>query len=474
MAHLQDTTRRRVDAAVAAAQRDWRSPNVSAAVVRDGDLVHSAHVGLARLDPPQLATDDTRWLIGSVTKTFTGVLVMALRDAGRLELDAPVGDYLPLAAGTDPAVRSVTIRRLLGHVSGLQREVEGRMWESLRAPGSQELLGDLARVRPVLPASERYHYSNLGYAVLGLVIEQLEGRPWAQVVRERVLDPLGMTRTVVNPGEDRAGGYFVHPWTGVAHPEPVIDLGATVPMGGLWSTLTDLGRYAAFLAGPPPGTSHGTSPGASDRGSDRGSEAPAAVLADSTVELMCQPQVVVDPQRWTMAHGLALGMVRHGERIYVGHSGAMPGFVTGLRISRADRLGAVVWANSSAGAAPVLLAAELLDLVLDAEPTVAPQWRPEQAPPAPLAELVGPWWSEGEELLFTVRAGQLWCWVRSMTVDSRLTGRSGIASSRAASAVRHWRSRVARTVGSRGCTWPVTPSPESPCRSVTAEGDGRE
>ncbi len=405
MVHLQETTRQRIDAAVAAAQRDWRSPNVSAAVVRDGDLVHSTHVGLARLDPAQPATDDTRWLIGSVTKTFTGVLVMALRDAGRLELDAPVGDYLPLAAGTDPAVRSLTIRRLLGHVSGLQREVEGRMWESLRAPGSQELLEDLARVRPVLPSSERYHYSNLGYAVLGLVVEQLEGRPWAQVVRERVLDPLGMTRTVVDPGQDRAAGYFVHPWTGVAHPEPVIDLGATVPMGGLWSTLTDLGRYAAFLAGPLPGTSPGTSHGASAGGS----EAPAAVLADSTVELMCQPQVVVDPQRWTMAHGLALGMVRRGERVYVGHSGAMPGFLTGLRVSRADRLGAIVWANSSAGAAPVLLAAELLDLVLDAEPTVAPQWRPGPAPPALLAELVGPWWSEGEELLFTVRAGQLWC-----------------------------------------------------------------
>ena len=148
--------------------------------------------------------------------------------------------------------------------------------------------------------------------------------PWAQLVRERVLDPLGRTRTVVHPGEDRAGGYFVHPWTGVPHPEPVIDLGATVPMGGLWSTLTDLGRYAAFLAGPPPSTSAGAS------------EAPAAVLADSTIELMCQPQVVVDPQRWTMAHGLALGMVRRGERVYVGHSGAMPGFLTGLRVSRAD------------------------------------------------------------------------------------------------------------------------------------------
>lgn len=387
-AALRPETRARIGAAVAAAQRDWRAPNVSAGVVRDGVLVHSEHVGAARLSPHEPADDDTRWLIGSVTKTFTAVLVMALKDEGRLELGDRVGDHLALADDTDPAVRAMTIHQLLGHVSGLQREVEGRMWESLRAPGAGQLLADLARVRPVLPARERFHYSNYAYALLGLIVEQVDGRPWEQAVTARVLQPLGMTRTVVDPGSDRAEGYFVHPWSGVAHPEPVIDLGATVPMGGLWSTLTDLSRYAAFLAGSVPG-----------------------ILAPATLELMSSPVVIVDPLAWTMGHGLGLGLARRGERVYVGHGGAMPGFLTGLRVSPAEGVGAVVWTNSSAGAAPLVLAADLLDIVLDAEPARPAAWVPE-ADPGPLQELLGSWWSEGDELLFTVREGSLWCSVR--------------------------------------------------------------
>jgi hypothetical protein len=89
----------------------------------------------------------------------------------------------------------------------------------------------------------------------------------------------------------------------------------------------------------------------------------------------------------------------------------MPGFLTGLRVSRKDRLGAVVWVNSSAGAEPIVLAADLLDLVLDAEPTAVTTWVPE-TPTPDLAELLGPWWSEGEELVFTVREGRLWAAVR--------------------------------------------------------------
>lgn len=373
----------RIDHLVASRQRQWQTPNLSVGLVRDGHLIHTVHAGSARLDPAVPATDDTQFLIGSVTKTFTAVAVMALRDAGRLDLDDRLDAHLP-----EVAHGALTIRRMLGHLSGLQREPVGRVWETFDNPDATRLLAELAAAERVLAPHEVFHYSNLAFALLGQVIERLEGRPWEDVIRERILRPLGMSRTALTPGDDRAHGYLVHPFSGVATPEPVTDLKATAPMGGLWSTVTDLTRYAAFLADPDP-----------------------AVLAPATVEAMCRPLVILDPDTWTLGYGLSFGMVRRGERVYVGHGGAMPGFLTGLRVSRKDRLGAVVWVNSSAGAEPIVLAADLLDLVLDAEPTPVTTWVPE-APTPDLAELLGPWWSEGEELVFTVREGRLWAAVR--------------------------------------------------------------
>ena len=380
---MNPALRARIDHLVADRQRAWRAPNVSVGLVRDGHLVHSVHVGAARLDPPTRATDDTPFMIGSVTKTFTAVVIMALRDEGRLELDDRLDAHLPgIAHG------ALTIRLLLGHLAGLQREPVGRVWETMDNPDAQRLLADLAQAQQVLPPHEVFHYSNLAFALLGQVVERIERRPWEDVVRQRILHPLGMTRTGLTPPADRAHGYLVHPFSGVATLEPVADLKATAPMGGLWSTVADLGRYAAFVADPDP-----------------------AVLAPATVATMCRPQVILDPDAWTLGYGLSFGMVRRGDRIYIGHGGAMPGFLTGLRVSRPDRLGAVVWANSSAAAEPIALAADLLDLVLDAEPTSATPWAPEASVPE-LDEFLGSWWSEGDELVFLVRDGRLWCSVR--------------------------------------------------------------
>ena len=180
----------------------------------------------------------------------------------------------------------------------------------------------------------------------------------------------------------------MHPFAGTATEEPLFDLRATAPLGGLWSTIADLARYSTVLTNPDQG-----------------------LLRPETLDQMCRPLVMIDQQAWTVGYGLSWGMVRRGNRVYVGHAGAMPGYLTGVRASRADRLAAIAVANTSAGAAPIVLAADLLDLVLDAEPTAPAVWVPEQgATIDPLvAEVLGLWWSEGEALVFTVRDGQLWC-----------------------------------------------------------------
>ena len=371
---------RRLERMVRQAQHDWRSPAVSAGVVRGGSLVWSTHVGSARIDPALAPTDDTQYMIGSITKTFTAVVVMALRDEGRLRLDDRLSTWLP-----DTRHGDVTLRQMLAHSSGLQREPVGRIWETLDAPDEQRLHAELEQAERVLPPHFVFHYSNLAYALLGQVVERVEGAPWEDVVRRRILDPLEMRHTGLTPREDRALGYQVHPFSGLATQEPRFDLRATAALGGLWSTVADLGRYAAFVADPV-----------------------EEVLSADTVEEMCRPLVITDPDGWTGGYGLGFGMGRLGERVLVGHGGAMPGYLTGLRVRRADGVGAVVFANTTAGADSLVLAGRLVAEVLDAEPTPAQAWVP-STPRPELREILGSWWSEGEELVFEVRGEDLWC-----------------------------------------------------------------
>ena len=362
------------------AQSQWHCPGLSAGLVRDGVLVWSCHVGSARLDPDVAPTDDTQYMIGSITKTFTAVLIMALRDAGRLSLDDRLEKYLP-----DTRHGAITIRQMLAHASGLQREPAGRIWENLDAPDQERLLRELEDAEQVLPVHFAFHYSNLAFALLGQIVERLEARSWGEVVTKRILVPLEMKNTALAPDNaDRALGYQVHPHTGVATMEPQFDLKATAPLGGLWSTVADLGRYASFVADPID-----------------------EILAPATVDEMCRPLIMTDVEGWTRAYGLGYDLQRSGERVLAGHGGSMPGFLSGMRVRRQDRVGAVVLANTTAGAQPVTLAGQLVTAVLDAEPALASLWTPSQWQPD-LDGILGSWWTEGEEIVFEVRDNALW------------------------------------------------------------------
>ena len=362
------------------AQSQWHAPAVSAGIVRDGVLVWSTHVGSARLDPVIAPTDDTQYMIGSITKTFTAVLIMALRDAGRLSLDDRLEKFLPQTRHG-----AVTIRQLLSHDSGLQREPVGRIWENLNAPDQERLLRELEDAEQVLPAHFAFHYSNLAFGLLGQIVQQLEGQQWGDVVTERILAPLEMKNTGLAPDDaGRALGYQVHPHTGVATVEPQFDLKATAPFGGLWSTVADLARYAAFVADPI-----------------------EEILLADTLDEMCRPLTMTDVDGWARAYGLGYDLQRTGERVLVGHGGGMPGFLAGLRVRRQDRVGAVVFTNCTAGAETTVLAGSLVNAVLDAEPSLATVWTPSQGQPE-LDGMLGSWWTEGSEIVFEVRDNVLW------------------------------------------------------------------
>ncbi|HET6815652.1 MAG TPA: serine hydrolase domain-containing protein [Mycobacteriales bacterium] len=360
-------------------QARWRAPSVAAAVVRDGRVLWSDAVGVVDLKGTR-ATTGHSYRIGSISKTFTAALVMGLRDEGKLELDAPLSSYVVELDGRS----GVTVRQALSHLSGIQREPLGEVWVNGDPPDAAGLAASLADVEWVLPAGRRFHYSNLAYALLGLAAERVTRQPWAELLTTRLFGPLSMEHTTTSPGEDAATGFFVHPHTDVAVAEQPIDTRAVAPAMQMWSTVEDLARFAAALAQPDD-----------------------AALATETVEEMATLAVMADPLRWSLGFGLGLMLLRRGDRLLVGHAGAMPGFLAAMFVSRPDKLGAVVFTNTGVGADTPDLAAQLIEAVLDDEPAMPPAWTPPAPPPADAAELVGSWWLEGEEFVFRWRDGRL-------------------------------------------------------------------
>ena len=355
----------RIDEIAAAAQATGRVPSLVAGIVRDGVLAHVSGAGGA--PPPD---PDTQYRIGSISKTFTAALILRLRDEDRLSLDDLLYRHLP---GTP--VGGVSIRQLLAHVGGLQREPDGDWWERSAGQSVDGLLAELTPDKAALPL-HGFHYSNLAYGLLGAVAERITGEPWRTQVGKRLLEPLGMTRTTYDPAEPFARGYVVHPWHGTLREEPRHDAGAMAPAGQLWSTVTDLARWAAFLAEPDP-----------------------AVLAPESVAQMWTPVAMGDLDSWTAGYGLGLQLWRSGERVYLGHTGSMPGYLAVLAVHRASRTGAVAFANAySIDGQPIGdLGLRMLDEVVDREPAPVPAWRPGSAPPAGIAPLAGRWWWMGRE-----------------------------------------------------------------------------
>ena len=277
------STARTLLARTARVQREGRAPSLVTGVVRDGGLAWSA--GRGDVADPHT---DVQYRLGSISKTVTAVVVMRLRDEGRLHLDDPLERHLP---GTPFGDR--TIGQLLSHLAGASAESPGGWWE--RTPGGS--LDDL-RLGPedvVLGAARRFHYSNLGFGLLGEVVARARGMSWDDAVAAEVLRPLGMTRTDPRPVPPAAAGLAVHPWADVVLPEPEHHAGLMAAAGQLWATLTDLGRFAAFLIG------------------DTGD-----VLDPATLEEMTEPAGVDSSAAGWSAYGLGVLVVANGPMTVLG------------------------------------------------------------------------------------------------------------------------------------------------------------
>lgn len=333
--------------------------SVAAAVVLDGTLLWSGAVGSIDGRDGRSPTTSTRYRIGSITKTFVAVEVMRLRDEGRLDLADPIGRHL-----SDVPFGHVTIAQLLTHTSGLQAETNDEWWE--RTPGGD--WSDLidSSLGLVHAPGTRFHYSNVGFAVLGRLVSVLRGVSWFEAIRAGILEPLGMAGITEQPGDDAAVGLSHHPTDNTLMVEPHHDAGAMAPAGQLWSSVDDLSRWAAFAAGDT-----------------------AGVLSPSTLSEMSVPLAVDDRPGvpWATAQGLGWRVwLDQGSGPRIGHGGSMPGFLATLMSEPRSGLGVVVLTNDT------LRMGDLVTKLLEAAQPLVPASVTEPVAAGPdVAPLVGDW-----------------------------------------------------------------------------------
>ncbi len=369
-------------------------PGVAYGVVAGGELAHSGGLGERRAGGP--APDaDTVFRIASMTKSFTAALVLVLRDAGVLALDDPAAGYVPELTGLRlPSSDSppVTIRHLLTMTAGFPADDPwGDRQQGLDRAEFAQLLAD-GGVRCAWAPGTRFEYSNLGYAILGKVIESATGQDYAQAVHDRLLTPLRLGRTGYEASEfDRAAlapGYR-HDQSGNGWLElPLDPYGAFAPMGGVFSCVRDLARWVAgFAAAFPP------------RDAVPGDGAAAHPLSRASRRDMQLAQVAIEaggdgtilrfggPPRISYGFGLFCEDDPVNGDI-VQHSGGYPGYGSHMRWHPATGLGVIVLANGTYAPAGAL-AGELLGALLasSAETAGRQGWRVAGPVPAP----VGPW-----------------------------------------------------------------------------------
>lgn len=254
---LDDAALQKLDATFEEYRLDAHIPGMVFGVVLDGRLARVRGLGVQDLETRRPVSADTLFRIASMTKAFTALSILRLRDEGRLALDAPAETYVPemrgwrYPTGDSPRIR---VRELLTHTAGF---VTDDPWGDRQTPLPEEEFTRMLRAgvpftRPVATAME---YSNLGYALLGRIVANVSGQPYADFVKRTLFDPLGMTSTgydaTHDPGARRALGYR---WEdGGWKLEPTMAHGAFSAMGGIQTSAHDYARWLTFLlsAWPP-------------------------------------------------------------------------------------------------------------------------------------------------------------------------------------------------------------------------------
>ena len=330
------------------------APGIAYGVVLNGRLVYSRGLGTSVVGQDAVPDPHTAFRIASMTKSFTAATVFSLRDEGALDLDTHAFELIPeIASSGHPWAREITVRHLLTMGAGyLTDDPWGDRQQDLPLCAFRRLLAD--GVQPVLPPGDRFEYSNMGYALLGLVITEVTGQDYPDAVTQRILEPLGMRETGFTtqvPAASIAMGYArrLESWA----EEPIAAPGAFSPMGGLLSTVSDLARWVEFLE------SGGT------RSENASPLSQVSVREMQRTQRLVSASVARDSGEGPDVIGYGCGLfeeLRPWGRS-VSHSGGYPGFGSHMRWHPASGIGLVALANGTYAPMSAVSLAAMADLV---------------------------------------------------------------------------------------------------------------
>ncbi len=321
----------------------------------DGELAYAKGFGVTDLESKARPDADTQYRIGSITKSFTALTVLALRDDGALSLDDPLTRLLPEAAGLVYPTRDaapITLRQVLTHTSGLPRLGHFSYTRAADAePSEKDVLDSLAGFALEAAPGSVQTYSNLGYGLLGIAVGRAARAPLRAFMAKRLLEPLGMTSTAFEaalpPAGKLATGYDRH-GAGPLAPIPAWRLGASEGAGGLVSTVRDLARYVAFqLDAYPPRSAPEAGP--VRRSSVR--EAHFNALRSARLHVGMRDDVAKGESvvsAVSSAYGFAWGVRQTCDaELEVSHGGGVAGFTSHVLFVPAAGVGVIALSNLS-------------------------------------------------------------------------------------------------------------------------------
>ena len=333
------------------AQRDYdHLPGISVAIVTDQDTLWSKGYGMADLEKKAPSSPNTIYSICSISKLFTSVAIMQLRDAGKLRLEDLVSDRLPWfnLKQQYPDTGPITIRSLLTHSSGLPRESDYPYWSGpdFPFPSREQVKAKLGNQKTLYPPSTYFQYSNLGLTLLGEIVAQVSGVPYQQYIQENILKPLRLAATRTELPESLwrgqlATGYSALNREGKRSMLPFFQAKGITPAAGFSSTVEDLARFASWQF----------------RLLEKGGK---EILKASTLREMHRVHWV-DPD-WKTTWGLGFAVREVDGQSMVGHSGGCPGYSSILNIDPHERQAFIVMINAC-GVSPGRYAEGMRDIL---------------------------------------------------------------------------------------------------------------
>lgn len=353
------------DSYVARTMQEFEVPGIAVAVVKDGKLLLAKGYGVRRLGDPTPVDENTLFGIASNSKAFTAACLAMLVDEGKIKWDDPVINYYPEFQMYDPYVtREMTVRDLLTHRSGLGLGAGDLLYFPHSTYTSEEILKRLRFIKPNKSFRSGYDYDNILYLAAGRVIQNVTGKSWGEVVKERIFAPLGMTTSNTSVNQFRPTDNVAYPHAkanGKLQVTSFSDLDNNAPAGAINSSVAEMSKWMIAQL------NHGEFGNGKRLFSERQSREMWQPVTPIRISDPPAPLAATRPNFY--AYGLGWFLSDYRGRRLVWHTGGLSGMVSRVTLVPEEKLGIVVLTNQEAGAAFSSITYRLLDAFFNAPAT---------------------------------------------------------------------------------------------------------